>query len=69
MMPLYDMRCPKCGDFEVLNPIEKGPPKRCPTCRGKVERTWEQVAAYHNYFSPMHPRKNRGKGVTGRRKK
>lgn len=67
-MVLYDMRCPKCGDFEVEGDISVGPPKTCPDCDGPVERTWEAVAAYHNRFSPMHPRVNRGKGVTGVRK-
>ena len=37
-MPIYEYRCDKCGIFEVTQRITESPLKRCPTCKGKVER-------------------------------
>ena len=37
-MPIYEYRCAKCGVFEVTQRITEHALKRCPTCKGKVER-------------------------------
>ncbi len=37
-MPIYEYRCAKCGTFEVTQGIKEPGLKRCPTCKGKVER-------------------------------
>jgi putative FmdB family regulatory protein len=39
MMPTYQYRCLKCGhQFEQEQAITEEPLKRCPQCRGKIER-------------------------------
>ena len=37
-MPIYEYKCGKCGVIEVMQSIKDGPLKKCPTCKGKVER-------------------------------
>jgi putative FmdB family regulatory protein len=37
-MPIYEYRCAKCGVFEQIQRITEKSVKRCPTCKGKVER-------------------------------
>ena len=37
-MPIYEYKCNKCGVFEAMQGIKEAPLKKCPTCRGKVER-------------------------------
>jgi len=37
-MPIYEYRCGKCGVFEVTQRITEPSLKRCPTCKGKIER-------------------------------
>jgi len=37
-MPIYEYRCENCGVFEVTRRITEPALKRCPTCKGKVER-------------------------------
>ena len=38
-MPTYDYECGKCGHrFEVFQSMSEEPKKRCPECRGKVQR-------------------------------
>jgi putative FmdB family regulatory protein len=37
-MPIYEYQCPKCGVFEETQRITDKPLKKCPTCKGKVER-------------------------------
>ena len=38
-MPTYDYECLKCGHhFEVFQSISAEPRKRCPECKGKVQR-------------------------------
>jgi putative FmdB family regulatory protein len=38
-MPTYEYECAKCGHtFEVFQSITEPPKKRCPLCRGKVNR-------------------------------
>ncbi len=37
-MPIYEYRCGKCGDFEVMQKISDKPLGTCPTCRRKVTK-------------------------------
>jgi putative FmdB family regulatory protein len=37
-MPIYEYRCPKCGDFDQMQKISEGPLKKCPTCKAKVTK-------------------------------
>ena len=38
-MPTYEYECSKCGHrFELFQQMSDEPRKRCPECRGKVER-------------------------------
>ena len=38
-MPTYDYKCTKCGyTFELFQRMTEEPKKRCPECRGKLER-------------------------------
>jgi len=38
-VPTYDYRCKKCAhEFAVVQSIKDQPLRRCPKCRGKVER-------------------------------
>ena len=37
-MPIYEYQCPKCGTFELMQRITDAPLRKCPTCKGKVER-------------------------------
>ena len=38
-MPTYEYECRRCGHkFELFQSMSEPPRKRCPKCRGKVER-------------------------------
>lgn len=37
-MPIYEYNCANCGVFEEMQKISDPPVKRCPKCKGKVER-------------------------------
>ena len=37
-MPIYEYKCPKCGTFELMQRITDTPLRKCPTCKGRVER-------------------------------
>jgi putative FmdB family regulatory protein len=37
-MPIYEYQCAKCGTFELTQRITEPALKKCPTCKGKVER-------------------------------
>ena len=37
-MPIYEYRCNKCGEFEIVQKITDPQLKKCPTCRGKVTK-------------------------------
>jgi putative FmdB family regulatory protein len=40
-MPTYTYRCQKCGnEFERFQSMSDEPVKRCPACKGKVQRTF-----------------------------
>lgn len=37
-MPIYEYRCSKCGEFEVMQKITDKPLSKCPSCRSKVSK-------------------------------
>ena len=37
-MPIYEYRCKKCGQFEVMQKITEAPLTRCPACQSKVTK-------------------------------
>ena len=37
-MPIYEYRCSKCGEFEVMQRITDRPLTRCPNCQSKVTK-------------------------------
>jgi len=43
-MPTYTYRCQKCGEeFERFQSMSDEPVKRCPECKGKVQRVFHPV--------------------------
>lgn len=63
-MPVYDLLCEDCGHtWDVIQPMEAALPKSCPECKKhKVRRAWSQPPATIDTYSPLHPRRGRGKG-------
>ena len=43
-MPIYEYRCSKCGDFDVMQKITEKPLRKCPTCKGKVSKLMSNTA-------------------------
>lgn len=43
-MPIYEYRCAKCGDFDVMQKITEKPLRKCPTCKGKVAKLLSNTA-------------------------
>lgn len=38
-MPTYEYECSKCGKkFDLFQPMKDDPIKKCPSCKGKVDR-------------------------------
>lgn len=37
-MPTYEYHCEKCGKFELFQMMSERPKRKCPTCKGKVQR-------------------------------
>lgn len=64
-MPIYEYRCPKCGDFDVMQKITEKPLKRCPTCKGKVNKLLSNPA-FHlkggGWYITDYARKGAGGG-------
>lgn len=66
-MPLYDYQCQACEQvFEVSHTLAEGKPKNCPGCKkpDTLQIHFAKVAHFHTFYSPMHPRRNRGIGNT-----
>lgn len=62
-MPLYDLQCSACGIVsEAFQAMGAKQPTRCVSCGAKkVHRILLKPPVAHNNYSPMHPRKNRGR--------
>jgi putative FmdB family regulatory protein len=44
-MPIYEYRCPACGDFDVMQKITEKPLKKCPHCKkAKVTKLMSSTA-------------------------
>jgi putative FmdB family regulatory protein len=43
-MPIYEYRCAKCGDFDVMQKITEKPLQKCPTCKRKVSKLVSNTA-------------------------
>jgi len=63
-MILYDVTCNACGEmWEELQKMNAPQPTKCPKCgKKKVRRAFRKAVATYNKYSPLHPRKNRGRG-------
>ena len=63
-MPNYDLQCSACGHvFEAFQPMDAKQPTRCSKCgKKKARRVILKPPATYNSYSPMHPRKHRGRG-------
>lgn len=63
-MPCYDLGCSACGwTGEVNQKMDARQPTRCPKCgQRKAHRMIVKPPAFRNTYSPMHPRRNRGRG-------
>lgn len=63
---LYDYQCQQPGClhiFEIDKKLSDPAPKKCPKCKkGKVEIYFKKVAQVQTFYSPLHPRRNRGIG-------
>ena len=44
-MPIYEYACTKCGhQLEVMQRISDKPLRRCPNCKGKLEKQFSQTS-------------------------
>src|SRR5215471_17154773 len=44
-MPIYEYVCDKCGNhLEVIQKMSDAPLKKCPDCRGKLEKVISQTS-------------------------
>ena len=66
-MTLYDLHCDACNaTFEAWQDRDAKGPFRCQKCGKRRARRSIVAPAYHDRYSPMHPRKGRGNGGRGR---
>lgn len=62
-MPMYEFLCEACEHrFEKILPIERRNLRKCPECGERKLRKLLFAPKYHDRYSPMHPRKGRGRG-------
>ncbi len=63
-MPCYDLECRACGLISEANQkMDARQPTRCLKCgQRKVYRMILKPPAFKNTYSPLHPRRNRGRG-------
>ena len=63
-MTLYDLHCRGCDAYtEEFQDRNAQGPFRCSKCgKKRAYRVLLKPPAYHDHYSPMHPRKGRGKG-------
>lgn len=46
-MPIYEYVCKKCGhEFELIQKFSDPPAKKCPSCKGKVEKK-PSLSSFH----------------------
>jgi putative FmdB family regulatory protein len=67
-MPAYDLQCTVCEhEFEVMHAMSEPHPD-CPKCQGKVVQLYKSVPLFPDTYSPMAPRRGRGRGIGHKRK-
>jgi putative FmdB family regulatory protein len=62
-MPIYEYVCKKCGEFEVTQRITEAALRKCPTCKGKVERILSRssfVLKGSGWYATDYARKGNG---------
>jgi putative FmdB family regulatory protein len=62
-MPIYEYVCKKCGEFEVTQRITEPSLRKCPTCKGKVERILSRssfVLKGSGWYATDYARKGNG---------
>jgi putative FmdB family regulatory protein len=62
-MPIYEYLCKKCGEFEVTQRITESALRKCPTCKGKVERILSRssfVLKGSGWYATDYARKGNG---------
>jgi putative FmdB family regulatory protein len=71
-MPTYEYQCDKCGVFEITQRITENALKRCPTCKGKVERIISQTSFvlkgsgwYATDYARSSKSESKGESATG----
>jgi putative FmdB family regulatory protein len=68
-MPIYEYRCPKCGDFDQMQKITEAPLKKCPTCKSKVTKLLSNPAFHLKgggwYITDYGRKGGDGKGSEG----
>lgn len=65
-MPAYDLKCDECShEFEVIHGMTEPHPEQCPKCgqHGTVRTQFNSVPAQPDTYSPMAPRRGRGRGI------
>ena len=65
-MPTYEYQCKKCGCmFEKFQSMKDAPLKRCPTCRGTVQRLIGSgggvIFKGSGFYETDYKRKSKGK--------
>lgn len=65
-MPFYDYTCTDCDARIEISHSMNTRKRKCPEC-GKLKLVRDICApTYHDTYSPMNPRRGRGKGGAGR---
>lgn len=68
-MPIYEYRCPKCGEFEVMQRITAATLKKCPRCRRKVTKLISNTSFQlkgEGWYVTDYARKGNGDGANGK---
>lgn len=62
-MPFYDYQCKQCGSKVELQHGIHEEAIVCPKCQlPDLKRVFSTPPAFHDRYSPMHPRAGRGRG-------
>ena len=65
-MPIYEFKCSECEEIAEARLDPGKSIKKCPACGElKLKRIFS-VPTLIDTYSPMHPRRGRGKGGAGR---
>lgn len=70
-MPRYDLKCSGCGhEFETEHAMAEPHPDVCPKCekQGTLAVQFNSVPLLPDTYSPMAPRRGRGRGIKNKSK-